>query len=390
MKTLQTIQTLSKVGKILSKIVFVCCIVGFCFCVVGIVGVALGTPTLKLGGVTIDSLLQNEEGKTVGTLYAYMAAGAIVCIGEGVLAKFAEKYFHRELEDGTPFTLDGAKDLLQLGVLSICLPVGAQAAAQIVYKILAKMMEGVEPPDLEAAGSIAVGVLILILSLVCRYGAELNENKNTEGIEMEMNIIIRPERPDEYRVVEELVRESFWNVYRPGCLEHYVLHCLRDDPAFVKELDFVMEKDGELIGQNMFMRAVIRADDGSDVPILTMGPICIAPAYKRQGYGKILLDYSLEKAAALGFGALCFEGNIGFYGKSGFTFAREFGVRYHDLPEGADDSFFLCKELIPGYLAGVTGEYAPPAGYLVDENEADAFDKAFPPKEKLKLPGQLF
>ena len=207
---------------------------------------------------------------------------------------------------------------------------------------------------------------------------------------MEMNIIIRPERPDEHRAVEELVRESFWNVYRPGCLEHYVLHCLRDDPAFVKELDFVMEKDGELIGQNMFMRAFIRADDGRDVPILTMGPICIAPAYKRQGYGKILLDFSLEKAAALGFGALCFEGNIGFYGKSGFTFAREFGVRYHDLPEGADDSFFLCKELIPGYLAGVTGEYAPPSGYFVDENEADVFDKSFPPKEKLKLPGQLF
>jgi hypothetical protein len=179
--TLQTIQTLSKVGKILSRIIYIFCIVGLCFCIVGIIGVALGTPALKLGGVTIDSLLQNEEGKTVGTLYAYMAAGAIVCIGEGVLAKFAEKYFRRELEDGTPFTLDGAKELLQLGVLSICLPVGAQAAAQIVYKILAKMMEGVEPPELEPAGSIAVGVLILILSLVCRYGAELIAKQNESG-----------------------------------------------------------------------------------------------------------------------------------------------------------------------------------------------------------------
>lgn len=96
---------------------------------------------------------------------------------------------------------------------------------------------------------------------------------------------------------ENLVRESFWNVYRPGCLEHYVLNQLRTDEAFVPELDFVMEKDGKLIGQNMFMRAKIQADDGRDIPIMTMGPIGIAPEFKRQGYGKILLDYSLEKAA---------------------------------------------------------------------------------------------
>lgn len=204
------------------------------------------------------------------------------------------------------------------------------------------------------------------------------------------NIIIRLEKKEEYREVENLVRESFWNVYRPGCLEHYVLNRLRTDEAFVPELDFVMEKDGKLIGQNMFMRAKIQADDGRDIPIMTMGPIGIAPEFKRQGYGKILLDYSLEKAAELGAGALCFEGNIDFYGKSGFTFASEFGIRYHGLPEGEDASFFLCKELIPGYLDGVTGEYATPQGYFVDEAEAENFDKQFPHKEKLKLPGQLF
>ena len=204
------------------------------------------------------------------------------------------------------------------------------------------------------------------------------------------NIIIRLEKKEEYREVENLVRESFWNVYRPGCLEHYVLNRLRTDEAFVPELDFVMEKDGKLIGQNMFMRAKIQADDGRDIPIMTMGPIGIAPEFKRQGYGKILLDYSLEKAAELGAGALCFEGNIDFYGKSGFTFASEFGIRYHGLPEGEDASFFLCKELIPGYLDGVTGEYAMPQGYFVDEAEAENFDKQFPYKEKLKLPGQLF
>lgn len=204
------------------------------------------------------------------------------------------------------------------------------------------------------------------------------------------NIEIRLEKKEEQQKVENLVRESFWNVYRPGCLEHYVLNQLRNDPEFVPELDFVMYLDGELIGQNIFVRTAITADDGRSIPIMTMGPICIKNEYKRKGYGKILLDYSLEKAAKLGCGAVCFEGNIDFYGKSGFRPASEFNIRYHGLEEGQDASFFLCKELIPGYLNGITGEYATPAGYFVDEKEAEDFDKMFPYKEKKKLPGQLF
>ena len=207
---------------------------------------------------------------------------------------------------------------------------------------------------------------------------------------MKNDCIIRLEKTEEHRETEALVREAFWNVYRPGCLEHYVLNQLRNDKEFVPELNFVMEKDGRLIGQNMFMRAAIKADDGSDLPIMTMGPICISPEIQGQGYGKILLDYSLEKAEELGCGALCFEGNINFYGKSGFTCASEFGIRYHGLPEGADSSFFLCKELKKDYLDGISGEYTPPKGYFVDESEAEEFDKQFPPKEKLKLPTQLF
>ena len=201
---------------------------------------------------------------------------------------------------------------------------------------------------------------------------------------------IRLEERGDFREVENLIRESFWNVYRPGCSEHYVIHVLRDDPAFVRELDFVMEKNGKLIGQNMFMKTIIEADDGGEIPVLTMGPICITPELKRKGYGKALLDYSLEKATEAGFGAVLFEGNIDFYGKSGFDYAGRFGIRYHDLPEDADASFFLCKELVPGYLDGTTGVYQTPQGYYVDDADVDEFDKNFPPKEKLKLPGQLF
>ncbi len=204
------------------------------------------------------------------------------------------------------------------------------------------------------------------------------------------DIEIRLERKEERAEVENLVRESFWNVYRPGCLEHYVLHCMRSSPDFVPELDFVMLKGGVLIGQNVFVRAHITTDEGTEMPIMTMGPICIAPEYKRMGYGKLLLDYSLEKAKEAGCKALCFEGNIDFYGKSGFDYASKFGIRYHGLPEGADASFFLCKELEEHYLDGVSGEYAPPQCYFVDEAETEKFDEAFPPKQKLKLPTQIF
>lgn len=204
------------------------------------------------------------------------------------------------------------------------------------------------------------------------------------------NIEFRLEEKNDYREVENLVRESFWNVYRPGCLEHYLLNQLRNDSDFVHELDFVMTLNGRIIGQNVFVRAVIESDDGKIIPIMTMGPVCIANDLKRQGYGKMLLDYSVEAALKAGCGALCFEGNIGFYGKSGFTYAKNFGIRYNDMSENDDTSFFLCRELKKGYLDGITGRYLTPSGYLIDENEAEIFDRQFPEKEKLKLPGQIF
>lgn len=204
------------------------------------------------------------------------------------------------------------------------------------------------------------------------------------------DVKIRMEREEEYCEVENLVREGFWNVYRPGCLEHYVLNQLRDDGAFVSELDFVMEKDRQLIGQNVFMESQIEADDGRHVPVLTMGPICIAPEFQRQGYGKVLLDYSLEKAREFGAGAVCLEGNIDFYGKSGFVLASTYGIRPHGTPEGEETPYFLCKELVPGYLDRASGEYMTPQGYFVNESEAEAFDRKFPAKKKMKLPGQIF
>lgn len=202
--------------------------------------------------------------------------------------------------------------------------------------------------------------------------------------------IIRLEKINDHKKVENLVRESFWNVYRPGCSEHYVIHVLRDNPAFVDKLNFVMEKNNEIIGQNAFVRAIINTDNGKKINVLTMGPFCITPKLQHKGYGKILLDYSLNEAIKLGFGAVLIEGEINFYKKLGFDYAANFKIRYHGLPEDADSSFFLCKELIPGYLNNITGEYQTPQCYIVDDSDVEKFDKQFSTKEKLKLPGQIF
>lgn len=204
------------------------------------------------------------------------------------------------------------------------------------------------------------------------------------------DIIIRQEEEKDYKTTENLVREAFWNVYCPGCKEHYVLHRYRNDPAFVKELDFVMEKNGKMIGQIIYVRSELICDDGKKLPVMTFGPISIAPDYKRKGYGKMLLDFSMERAKRAGAGALIITGNIDFYGKSGFVPAKTVGITYFDDP---DADYLLIKELKSGFLNGVKGSYKDPSGYFVcEENpeEFERFEATFPAKQKLKLPDQLF
>ena len=207
---------------------------------------------------------------------------------------------------------------------------------------------------------------------------------------MKDNFIIRIETPADYAAAETLTREAFWNIYRPGCTEHYVLHTFRGRPEFVSELSLVMELDGKLIGHVMYVRSAIHAYDGRTIPVMTFGPISIAPEVKRQGYGTVLLRESMRRAKLLGAGAIAIEGNIGFYGKSGFVMASTKGIRYTAEPMDGEAPYFLICELVPGFLTGVTGTYQDPAGYFVDEAEAERFDAQFPPKEKQRLSGQLF
>ena len=206
---------------------------------------------------------------------------------------------------------------------------------------------------------------------------------------------IRLEQPSDYREVENLTREAFWNVYRPGCTEHYVLNQYRTNPDFVPELDLVMEEDGKIIGHVMFSRAELVLDDGMRCPSWTFGPISIHPDYKRKGYGLKLLSHALDKARELGIGFLCMEGNIDFYCHAGFDLASKFGIHYHAEPRDAEVPYFLAQELIPGWLKnnGITeATYCPPKGYFVADENAEAFaayEATFPAKVKTLQPGQL-
>lgn len=172
MKTLRTIQTLSKVGKILSTIVCICCIIGFGGCVLGILCVAAGEAVFIINGKSLNDILMETSEMNLDTLYISMAVGAILCAGEAVLAKFARHYFKREIRDGTPFTLDGANEMKRLGILIICIPLGTRFISEIVGEIMKTVMTDGVVPDMAENGSIALGAVFILMALICRYGAE--------------------------------------------------------------------------------------------------------------------------------------------------------------------------------------------------------------------------
>ncbi len=208
-----------------------------------------------------------------------------------------------------------------------------------------------------------------------------------KGFKNMNNIIIRNETADDYRAVENLTREAFWNVYQPGCDEHYFVHTMRSHEDFLPELAFVLESDGEILGNIMYTKSRLVSEDGTERPILSFGPLCVRPDCQRKGYGKRLIAHSCARALELGYDTVVIFGNPANYVGSGFVSAKRKGV---SLGDGIFPTAMLVKELVPGVLDGKPWRYVESgaADCCADTDAVEAFEAAFPPKEKAWRPSQ--
>lgn len=196
---------------------------------------------------------------------------------------------------------------------------------------------------------------------------------------------IRQEKPADYEAVETLVRQAFYNMYMPGCVEHYLVHIMRDHEDFVPALALVAEEAGEIVGQIMFTKATLTADDGTEMPALTLGPIAVAPARQRCGIGKTLIARAVELAQALGYVAIVLFGSPANYVANGFVSCKHYKMT---PPAGRYPAAMMVRELVPGALAGHTWIYRDSPVMAVSEEAAARYDAMLPPMEKHWQPSQ--
>lgn len=200
-------------------------------------------------------------------------------------------------------------------------------------------------------------------------------------------IAVRLETPADHRDVEHLTREAFWNLYKPGCDEHLILHKMRDLPAFVEDLDLVAtDATGRLVGSVVATEARIVGDGRDDVTVLCLGPVAVAPDHQRQGIGSLLIERLLARARELGYPAVVLFGDPRYYARFGFSNAEEFGIQ---TSTGENFDAFMVAELRDGALLGVEGRFLADPVFETDPDEVEAFDRTFPPRQKMVTDTQL-
>ena len=203
---------------------------------------------------------------------------------------------------------------------------------------------------------------------------------------MNQNVIIRNETPADYEAVEVMTRRAFYNLYVPGCNEHYLVRVIRPHPDFVPELDLVLELEGRIIGNVMYTKTRLVDEAGEEKNILTFGPVCIAPEYQRLGYGKLLLEHSFERALALGYDVIVIFGNPNNYVSRGFISCKKRNI---SLSNGVCPSAMMVKELKPDVLDGRKWVYHQSAVFDdLDEAAAERYDQTLEPMEKKFQPSQ--
>ena len=208
------------------------------------------------------------------------------------------------------------------------------------------------------------------------------DREETEGT---MMLYIRNEKETDYKLVEDITRKAFYNMYIPGCVEHYLVHVMRGHEDFVPELDFVLELDGKVIGNIMYTKAELTDEEGSKKEIVTFGPVSVLPEYQRKGYGKMLIEHSLNRAAELGYEAVVIFGSPSNYVSSGFKCCKKYNVC---VEKGKYPAAMLVKELKAGALDGRLWFYSDSPVMSIDEGKAREFDDSLEKMEKRWMPSQ--
>lgn len=202
---------------------------------------------------------------------------------------------------------------------------------------------------------------------------------------MNEKIKIRNERKEDYETVEKMTRAAFYNLYVPGCVEHYLVHIMRKHEDFIPELDFVLELDGRIIGNIMYTKAGLVDEAGKRKEVLTFGPVCIAPGYQRMGYGKLLLEHSFQKAVELGYEAIVIFGSPANYISRGFQSCKKYNVC---IENGKYPAAMMVKELIPHVLSGHKWIYQDSPVMAISEEEAQRYDDTLEKMGKKYQPSQ--
>jgi len=200
-----------------------------------------------------------------------------------------------------------------------------------------------------------------------------------------MNMIIRNEKEEDYRAVEELTREAFWNLYVPGCAEHFVLRSLRNSRDFIPELDFIAEKEGQIVGQIAYSRGIIKDKHGAEKEVISFGPVSVLPAFQKQGIGSALIIHTINLARAMGYPAICIYGDPRYYSRFGFRCAEKYEIKT------ADDKFAVALqvlELKQGVLNYMSGRFIESDAFQVDPKKLTEYDSTFLYKEKAETDSQ--
>lgn len=208
------------------------------------------------------------------------------------------------------------------------------------------------------------------------------DREETEGT---MMLNIRNEKETDYKLVEDITRKAFYNMYIPGCIEHYLVHIMRGHEDFIPELDFVLELGGKVIGNIMYTKAELTDEEGSKKEIVTFGPVSVLPEHQRNGYGKMLIEHSLNRAAELGYEAVVIFGSPSNYVSSGFKCCKKYNVC---VEKGKYPAAMLVKELKPGTLDGRLWFYSDSPVMSIDGGKAREFDDSLEKMEKRWMPSQ--